>query len=214
MFSSSNSFLGSGNSGRPGPPQYSQQSFSNIPQGQQQTNGFGPQSTGVGGGFLQSQYTGYPGTAQQQSFQAPQQQPQFTGYPPQNQQSYQNPPPAQQPYPTGQQPLQQALPQKTGQTSSQIAQSFQSAPAAQPSASKASKANAKIPSIRLSFITASDQAKFEQLFKSAVGDGQALDGERSTSDAILEGANGRKGEKAKDLLLRSKLPGSALSQIW
>lgn len=49
----------------------------------------------------------------------------------------------------------------------------------------------------MSFITATDQAKFEQLFKSAAGGNQALDG-----------------DKARDLLLRSKLPGSALSQIW
>ncbi|CAD0039002.1 unnamed protein product [Aureobasidium pullulans] len=42
-----------------------------------------------------------------------------------------------------------------------------------------------------------DQSKFEQLFKSAVGNDQALSG-----------------DKAKDLLLRSKLPGDALSQIW
>ncbi len=51
--------------------------------------------------------------------------------------------------------------------------------------------------MRLSFITATDQAKFEQLFKSAAGESQALSG-----------------EKARDLLLRSKLPGSALSQVW
>ena len=56
---------------------------------------------------------------------------------------------------------------------------------------------AKIPKIRLSFLTATDQAKFEQLFKSAVGDGQALDG-----------------EKVKDLLIRSKLPGNDLMRIW
>ncbi len=56
---------------------------------------------------------------------------------------------------------------------------------------------AKIPSIRLSFITAQDQAKFEQLFKSAVGDGQTLSG-----------------DKSRDLLLRSKLDGNSLSQIW
>jgi len=46
-------------------------------------------------------------------------------------------------------------------------------------------------------LTATDQAKFEQLFKSAVGDGQALDG-----------------EKVKDLLIRSKLPGADLMKIW
>jgi len=46
-------------------------------------------------------------------------------------------------------------------------------------------------------LTATDQAKFEQLFKSAVGEGQALDG-----------------EKVKDLLIRSKLPGTDLMKIW
>ena len=51
--------------------------------------------------------------------------------------------------------------------------------------------------MRLSFITASDQAKFEQLFKSAVGSEQALSG-----------------DKARDLLLRSNLGGDALGQIW
>ena len=51
--------------------------------------------------------------------------------------------------------------------------------------------------MRLSFITASDQTKFEQLFKSAVGDDQAMPG-----------------DKARDLLLRSRLGGDALSQIW
>ena len=55
----------------------------------------------------------------------------------------------------------------------------------------------KIPKIRLSFLTAQDQAKFEQLFKSAVGDGQALDG-----------------DKVRDLLIRSKLQGSDLMHIW
>ena len=63
---------------------------------------------------------------------------------------------------------------------------------------RASKVKAsKIPSIRLSFITAQDQAKFEQLFKSAVGDGQTLSG-----------------DKSRDLLMRSKLDGNYLSQIW
>ena len=55
----------------------------------------------------------------------------------------------------------------------------------------------KIPNMRLSFVTAEDQAKFEQLFKSAVGKEQALSG-----------------DKARDLLMRSKLTGNALSDIW
>ena len=51
--------------------------------------------------------------------------------------------------------------------------------------------------MRLSFITAQDQAKFEQLFKSATGGDQALSG-----------------DKARDLLLRSKLDGNNLAQVW
>ncbi|KAH6668378.1 hypothetical protein B0J14DRAFT_704048 [Halenospora varia] len=54
-----------------------------------------------------------------------------------------------------------------------------------------------IPNIRLSFLTANDQAKFEQLFKSAAG------GEATLS-----------GDKSKDILLRSRLDSSILSQIW
>ncbi|RMZ89080.1 hypothetical protein DV736_g3690, partial [Chaetothyriales sp. CBS 134916] len=75
------------------------------------------------------------------------------------------------------------------------AQSFASAPSL-PEKPQA-RGSARIPNIRLSFISATDQARFEQLFKSAAGGAQALSG-----------------EKARDLLLRSKLPGSALSQIW
>lgn len=66
----------------------------------------------------------------------------------------------------------------------------------QPSATGLKKSKG-IPGIRLSFITATDQAKFEQLFKSAVGNNTALEG-----------------DKARDLLLRSKLAGSDLSNIW
>ncbi|ODQ55238.1 hypothetical protein SAICODRAFT_76040 [Saitoella complicata NRRL Y-17804] len=64
------------------------------------------------------------------------------------------------------------------------------APASQPAA-------AKIPNLRLSFITAADQAKFEQLFKSAAG-----------SEAALSG------DKCKEILLRSKLPPTTLQKIW
>jgi len=167
MFSNSNSYLGGSNSGRPGQPNYAQPQFSNL--GQPQPNGFGPQPTGFNNAPLQQQYTGFPPQNQQPNFQAPQQQPQYTGFPQQNQQ-----PPQQQPLQTGQAPRPQA-PQKTGQTSSQIAQLFSSTPAAPPLKIPAAK-GAKIPKIRLSFLTAQDQAKFEQLFKSAVGDGQALDG--------------------------------------
>ncbi|KAI9818215.1 MAG: actin organization and endocytosis protein [Pycnora praestabilis] len=195
MFSSSNSFLGGGNSGRPGPPQYGQQSQYGVPQAQHQS-GFVSQQTGFSGAPLQSQYTGYPSQGQS-SFQAPQQQPQSTGFSDQSQQPFQSQPSLQQAFPTGQQSFQQVQSQPTGQTSSQMAQSFASTPSAPPAASKTTTGGAKIPNIRLSFITAQDQAKFEQLFKSAVGNGQTLSG-----------------DKSRDLLLRSKLPGDALSQIW
>jgi hypothetical protein len=60
-------------------------------------------------------------------------------------------------------------------TSSEIANSFSDgANVAPPPPPKSS--GSRIPNIRLSFITAQDQAKFEQLFKSAVGDSQTMDG--------------------------------------
>ncbi|EXJ79141.1 hypothetical protein A1O3_08642 [Capronia epimyces CBS 606.96] len=206
MYSSSNSFLGGTNSARPGPGGFGQQqSFGSFNQAPQQQSPFAPQPTGFPG-QLQAQQTGFPGYGQQQqSFPAPVQQPQFTGYPAQNQsqpsQFPQAPPFQQQPSFQAAPQLQQqptAAPIRPQQTSSQIASSFTAGSStAAPSNRRATKSSSKIPNIRLSFITATDQAKFEQLFKSAVGDSQSLDG-----------------EKARDLLLRSKLPGSDLSRIW
>ncbi|KAM3069189.1 actin organization and endocytosis protein [Clarireedia jacksonii] len=211
MYSGSSSYLG-GNAGRqPQQPQQQQQYGGFQPnQGfQPQQTGFQPQPTGYGAPApLQQNFTGYPLQAQptgfpqsqpgfggQQQFNnAPQQQSFQTGAPPmpqipqqfqQSQQSLQTPAaPVQQPQPTG---------------FAAMADSFRAAPS-EPSKARgrrASKGGAKIPSIRLSFITAQDQAKFETLFKSAVGDGQTLSG-----------------EKSRDLLLRSKLDGNSLSQIW
>lgn len=214
MYSQSNLFLGGANSGRPGQQQqqYGQPSF------QQQPSPFGPQQTGYGGGQLQPQYTGMPMQpqatgmpvqpqatgfqGQQQQQFPPQQMPQYTGFQPQTNQSYGQPPQPQQSFQTAPQsqapaaPMQQ--PQATGMTSSQMADSFRgtSSPA-QPAPPSANPRSRKIPSIRLSFITAADQAKFEALFKSAVGTDEALSG-----------------DKAKDLLLRSRLSGDALGQIW
>ncbi|KAH0154600.1 hypothetical protein KCU86_g20906, partial [Aureobasidium melanogenum] len=203
MFSGSNSYLGGANQGRPGQQQYGQQP-------QQSFSGFGPQPTG----YMQPQYTGMPPMQQQQQSL----QPQATGYPPQQQQPQQNqfqgglmpqytgyPPQQQQQQPPQQQfqspqptAAPQQRPQPTGMTSSQMADSFRTTPARQQTQpTQTSSQSSKIPNIRLSFITAQDQSKFEQLFKSAVGNEQALSG-----------------DKAKDLLLRSKLPGDALSQIW
>ena len=193
MFSNSSSYLGAGNSARPGAPQYGQQSFQTAQQGPPQPNSFNQQPTGFGGnqqqqnslaqqptgftrGQINPQYTGYPNQGPQPGFQA-QQQPQLTGYPNQSQQPIPNAAAPQQSFQTGQPPQSQNIPQKTGQTSSQIAQSFQGTPASQSPAKQPPTSGTKIPKIRLSFLTATDQAKFEQLFKSAVGDAQALDGE-------------------------------------
>lgn len=229
MFSNSQSYLGgNNNAGRAGGPPFGQQQ---QPQQYGQPGGFQPQQTGFAGG-LQPQMTGYPGHqptgmhaqptgfAQQQPMQSqatgyPGQQPglspQYTGYPPQNQ-SYQTQQPpvpqlpqqyqAQQPQAPQQQPFQTSAapqqPQPTNMTSSQMANSFRSTPTSStPVSQPATKTSSKIPNMRLSFITAQDQAKFEQLFKSAVGNNQAMSG-----------------DQARDLLLRSKLSGDALSEIW
>ncbi|CAL5868617.1 uncharacterized protein PFLUO_LOCUS2844 [Penicillium psychrofluorescens] len=230
MYSSSNSFLGGGAGGRPGQAPFmpqQQQQYTQFPQGQQQQSpmqqpqptGFAPQPTGFAGqpspfggsqlqpqatgfpaGQLQPQFTGYPGApqqpppSQQQQQQPPQgfQQQQYTGYPPQpQQQQQQQPPQFQASQPTG-------LPSRPApKTSAEIASSFQGAGATEVRPQVPPKTGSRIPSIRLSFITAQDQAKFEQLFKSAVGDSKTMDG-----------------DKARDLLMRSKLAGADLSKIW
>jgi hypothetical protein len=220
MYSGSNSFLG-GQSGRPGgPPQFN--SFQQQPQQGQQNAFLNQNPTGYGAPApLQQNYTGYPMQSQQTGFQTQQQmQPQSTGFPgqqpsqfnslqpPQQQQSFQTgavPPMPSIPTQFQSQPQQQSGPptpmnaQPTGFAA--MADSFKAAgssPTTTGRGRRASKAKgAKIPSIRLSFITAQDQAKFEQLFKSAVGDGQTLSG-----------------DKSRDLLMRSKLDGNSLSQIW
>jgi hypothetical protein len=221
MYSGSNSFLG-GQAGRPGGPQQ----YGQAPQQQQpQQNAFlNTQPTGYGAAPpLQQNFTGYPMQPQATGFQPQQLQSQQTAFPGQQQQI--NQAPQQQSFQTGappmpqmplqyqnqglpQQQLQQQLqqqqspatlqrPQQTG--FAQMADSFK-APDPAPARGRRTekpKAGVKIPSVRLSFITATDQSKFEQLFRSAVGDGQTLSG-----------------DKSRDLLMRSKLDGNTLSQIW
>ncbi|KAI2470551.1 hypothetical protein F4781DRAFT_390623 [Annulohypoxylon bovei var. microspora] len=210
----------------------------------QQPSPFAPQPTGYGQAPLTQQYTGYPGTQPSQGLQPqltgmpPQsalvvnlQTPQLTGYAGQAaaQQGYQpSAPPVpqipsqfqsqfnqqQQQQPQLQQnsfslPTTQASPQVPAPAPaisaqptgfSAMAASFKTGGASdsQQKGRRAPKPTNKIPNIRLSFITAQDQAKFETLFKSALGDGQ----------------NTMSGEKARDLLLRSRLDGDSLSHIW
>lgn len=226
MYSNSNSYLGS-NSLRPGPQQYGGSFGTGAgpqpQQQQQQPSPFAPQPTGFGQAPLQQQYTGYPGLQpqmtgmpQQQFGQSPSQQQAFqTGAPPmpaipqqyqqqfqqQQQQQQQNPSPftSAPPQPSTQAqsapppPVQK--PQPTGFT--EMAASFQTGGTAKPKGRR-EKPTTKIPNIRLGFITAQDQAKFETLFKSAVGEGQTT----------------MSGEKARDLLLRSRLDGESLSHVW
>lgn len=218
MYSGSNSYLGGANSARPGQQQQPQYGPPSTFAGQ--PSPFGAQQTGYGGQApLQQQYTGFPGGAlqpqatgyppmhppppqQQQQPSQFQQQPQFTGF----QQPQQTGFPVSQPQQSQPQQQQNGIPppppkpvrpQQTGMTSSAMADSFRgtSSPAAAPQPSSA--ASKKIPNIRLSFITAADQSKFEQLFKSATGSESALSG-----------------DQARDLLLRSKLDGNSLAQIW
>ncbi|KAH0596330.1 hypothetical protein MHUMG1_06191 [Metarhizium humberi] len=210
-------------------------------QQQQQPSPFAPQPTGFAPQPLQQQYTGFPMQAQPtgmpQSSQQPLQQ-QYTGFPGQTQpqQSYQTgavppmpsiPSQYQQQFQQQQQQLQQPqpqpqstlpAPQPTGFASTspvqpsapapppmkpqptgftEMAASFHTGGTAKPQGRRAEKTN-KIPNIRLSFITAQDQSKFETLFKSAVGDSSTT----------------MSGDKARDLLLRSRLDGDTLSHIW
>jgi hypothetical protein len=221
MFSGSNSYLG-GQSGRPGgPQQFNSFQQQQQPQQQQQGGYLNAQPTGYGAAPLQPNYTGYPMQQQQTGFQpqAQQMQPQQTGFAGQPSPFGQNnaQAPQQQSFQTGAPPMPQIpqqfqnqnqppqqppaapvqQPQPTGFAA--MADSFKTTPSAPARGRRSSKAKAgaKIPNIRLSFITAQDQAKFETLFKSAVGDGQTLSG-----------------DKSRDLLLRSKLDGNSLSQIW
>lgn len=239
MYSNSNSFLGGANNLRPGPQQYGN-SFGGLGAGQQpqqpqqqQPSPFAPQPTGFGQAPLQQQYTGFPGMQPQPTGMPQQQgpggqlQPQFTGFgqapaqqgfqtgappmpaiPQQFQQQFQQqqqqlqPQQPQQPQPQqpagglAPPPTAPMKPQPTG--FSEMAASFQTGGTPKPKGRRETKPSNKIPNIRLSFITAQDQAKFETLFKSAVGDGQAT----------------MTGEKARDLLLRSRLDGESLSHIW
>jgi epidermal growth factor receptor substrate 15 len=207
---------------------------------QQQPGPFAPQPTGFGQAPLQQQYTGFP-SVQPQATGMPQPQgpggqlqPQFTGFgqapaqqgfqtgaPPmpaipqqfqqqfQQQQQHLQPPPQQTAFPSvspqatsqpsgglAPPPAAPMKPQPTG--FSEMAASFQTGGTPKPKGRRDNKSTNKIPNIRLSFITAQDQAKFETLFKSAVGDGQTT----------------MTGEKARDLLLRSRLDGDSLSHIW
>ncbi|CAK7897053.1 actin cytoskeleton-regulatory complex protein Pan1p [[Candida] anglica] len=161
-------------------------------QQQQQQYGFNPQATGFNGGGFQQQ----PPQQQQQQFNQYGLQSQQTGYAPQLQ------PPQLQGQATGfyQPQQQQQQPQQPQLLQSQPTGYIQTQPtgfgASAPTVTENNEL--KIPSIRLSFLTASDQNKFEHLFRTAVPKGeQAISGDAS-----------------RDILLRSGLAPVTLAEIW
>lgn len=166
-----------GQAAQPGlftPGLQSQQTGFHPQQFQPQQTGFQPQTGFQNQSGFQAQQTSFQ--PQQMSFQSQQ-----TGFQPQ-QTSF-------QPQQTGFQPVQAQQtgfiqPQQTG---------FNKA-----AANTDKNAELSIPAIRLSFITAADQSKFENLFRTAVPKG-----EQSIS-----------GDSARDILLRSGLQPVTLAEIW
>ena len=163
--------------------------------------GFQPQQTGYG--FQQPQQPPTNGFQQQQ----PGPQPGY--YSPMGQQ----PPQQQQPQQTGfysQMPQQQLYPSQTFQPAPQMpqmTQPLQSQPTGylvtQPTGfagapSVVENVDLKIPAMRLSFITAEDQKKFEHLFRTAVPKGEST----------------ISGELALNIMLRSGLTPVTLADIW
>ena len=231
MFSNSNSYMG-GNSQRPGDQQQQYGGGFNGGAGGSQQGQFAAQQTGFGQQgqqqSLQQQFTGYPMPGQQTGFGQMQQplQQQYTGFPGQGQPNMQTGAP---PMPSMPQQFQQQFQQQQQQgqqspsgfgTSSpqqaggiapppppvkpqatgfnEMAASFKSPSSAPKPQGRREKAKTNtIPNQRLSFITAQDQSKFETLFRAAVGDSSTMSG-----------------DKARELLLRSKLDGDTLSNIW
>ena len=122
------------------------------------------------------QLTGYNG------YQQPQLQTQSLGY-------YASP---QLQQPVQQQQQQQLQPQQTGFIQTQPTGFGPSAPTV------SENNELKIPSIRLSFLTAADQTKFEHLFRTAVPKGE-------------QAVNG---DACRDILLRSGLQPVTLAEIW
>ncbi|CDK26814.1 unnamed protein product [Kuraishia capsulata CBS 1993] len=134
-----------------------------------------------------NQYNGYQQPQQQSGYgyQQPGFQPQQTGFQPQQ---------------TGFQPQQtgfQPQPQQTGFQPQQAG--FQSQQAGfQSTGIQAENRDLKIPSIRLTFISAQDQENFEHLFRASVPKGE----------------NSIDGNAARDILLKSNLSPLQLAEIW
>lgn len=155
----------------------------------QQPGLFQGQQTGFQPQFQQPQQTGF----QNQQPQQQQFQPQQTGFGFQGFQNAQATGFNQTGFGQQQQQPQQQAPQQTQQPLQQQKTGFSAA-----LAGVTENTELKIPNIRLSFITAGDQTKFEHLFRTAIPQGE---------QAIL-------GDSARDILLRSGLAPVALAEIW
>lgn len=165
-------------------------------QQQQATYNTQQPQTGFAGGFNQQQQFVQP---QQTGYYNPNQAPslpnQATGfYQPQQQGMFNSS--AFQSQPTGFALQQQMQPQQTGYV--QIQPTGFQQPGTNSAPTVTENSELKIPSMRLSFITASDQTKFEHLFRTAVPKGE---------QAIS-------GDSARDILLRSGLQPITLAEIW
>lgn len=134
---------------------------------------------------LNQQSTGYNSMMPQTSFNQPQQMPLSTSF---NQTGGSGVTGPLQPQQTGyysqQQPIEPLKPTATG-----FINSF---------ANNGVNTSIKIPSIRLSFITTQDQAKFEKLFRSVVN----------------PGSNTITGQQCRNILMKSGLQPSQLAKIW
>ncbi|CUM63739.1 uncharacterized protein PRCAT00001323001 [Priceomyces carsonii] len=156
---------------------------------QQQPMGFGAQSTGYNGGYGQQQVP-----PQQTRFfqQNPVQSPGADMYLQQvPQQQFQQ---GFQTQPTGFGGVPQLQPQQTGYIQTQPT-GFQNGGS---NLTVIENSDIKIPSIRLSFISAEDQKKYEHLFRTAVPKGE---------QAIT-------GDSASQILLRSGLSPVTLAEVW
>ncbi|QWU86932.1 hypothetical protein CA3LBN_001150 [Candidozyma haemuli] len=162
--------------------QYGFQGQQQQPYMQQQQTGFYQQNQPQQPGLFQGQQTGFQ--PQQTGFQ-----PQQTGF----QQQFPQQTPQLNQQATGFQPQQTGFNSGYNQPLTAQKTGFSAA-----LGSVTENTELKIPSIRLSFISAEDQTKFEHLFRTAVPKGE----------------NSISGDGARDILLRSGLQPVTLAEIW
>ncbi|CCH63176.1 hypothetical protein TBLA_0J01820 [Henningerozyma blattae CBS 6284] len=189
--------------GNPAPPTFNQHHRASVDIG-----GFQLQPTGSYGNNIQGTYSpppnnGYPNQNSNSNFQ-PSGQPQPMDFHPTNSVNLSRPPPL---HPslvshTSQNAPNLIQPQHSGYYNNQPPPTKPLAPTEtgfiQQVAAEGINNDLKIPPMRLSFITANDQSKFETLFRSQV----------------QKGANAIEGPDCRKILMKSGLIPSQLAQIW